>query len=327
MDQVTAVVPNWNRREMLEVLIDRLRAQTYPVSKFVVVDNGSTDGSVAAAEQLGARVVRFDRNLGFAAAVNAGIRECRTALVAVINNDVEPEPDWLERLAAALERDSGAWFAAGKILDARRRDLLDGAWDLISRGGCAWRAGHGRPDGEAWNRKRPVQMVPLTATLLRRDLFDKTGLLDERFESYLEDVEFGLRCARAGFGGLYVPSARAYHWGSATLGRWHPDVVRRIARNQLLLVAKHYPRWWWYRYGWAVAVGQALWGLTALRHGAGWACASGKLEGLRRFAEFRADTADFGAVEEVLASSERELYELQSQTGFDFYWRLYFALT
>jgi hypothetical protein len=327
MEHITAVVPNWNRRELLEALLGRLRGQTRPVSEVVVVDNGSTDGSAEAASQLGARVIRSARNLGFAAAVNRGIGECRTALVAIVNNDVEPEPDWLERLSAALERDPDAWFAAGKILDARRREVLDGAWDLISRGGCAWRAGHGRPDGEAWNRERPVRFAPLTATLVRRELFEKVGLLDQRFESYLEDVEFGLRCARAGLGGIYVPQARAYHWGSATLGRWHPEVVRRISRNQLLLVARHYPERWWLGYGWPVLVGQALWGLTALRHGAGWAYLRGKAEGIRRFAEFRRAAAAAGSLEETLAASERELFQLQRETGFDAYWRLYFTLT
>ena len=60
----------------------------------------------------------------------------------------------------------------------------------------------------------------------------------------------------------------AYHQGSATLGRWHPDTVRKIARNQLLLVAKHYPPNWILRYGWPVFIAQTLWGFVALRHGA-----------------------------------------------------------
>jgi N-acetylglucosaminyl-diphospho-decaprenol L-rhamnosyltransferase len=128
MQPVTAVVPNWNRRELLEALLGRLLGQTRPVSEVVVVDNGSTDGSAEAASRLGARVIRSDRNLGFAAAVNRGIGECRSSLVAIVNNDVEPEPDWLERLSEALDRDPDAWFAAGKILDARRREVLDGAW-------------------------------------------------------------------------------------------------------------------------------------------------------------------------------------------------------
>jgi GT2 family glycosyltransferase len=290
----------------------------------IVVDNGSRDGSAEAAEKLGARVIRLERNLGFAPAVNRGIEACRTELVAIVNNDIELEPDWLERLVKALEANPGAWFAGGKILDFRRRYIVEGAWDLISRGGCAWRAGNGRRDGEAWNREKPIRFAPLTATLARRELFDRAGMLEEGFESCLEDVEFGIRCARAGLGGLYVPSARVYHLGSATLGRWHPETVRRISRNQMLLVARHYPERWWLNYGWAVLIGQGLWGLVALRHGAGWAYLRGKAEGIRRFSEFRSPGA---GTREVIDASERELFELQQETGFDTYWRLYFAMT
>jgi GT2 family glycosyltransferase len=324
MAHVTAVVPHWNRRALLESLLAGLKAQTHPVAEVIVVDNGSADGSAGAAEALGARVIRLEQNLGFAAAVNRGLSACRTELAAIVNNDVEPEPDWLERLASALAANPDAWFAGGKILDFRRRDIVEGAWDLVSRGACAWRAGHGRPDGETWNRPRPIRFPPLAATLTRRALFDRVGLLEEGFESFLEDVEFGLRCARAGLAGLYVPAARVYHWGGATLGRWHPEAVRRIARNQLLLVARHYPERWWLSYGWAVLVGQALWGLVALRHGAGWAYLRGKAEGIRRFSEFRRPDAGAG---DVIEASERELFALQRETGFDTYWRLYFALT
>ncbi len=326
MAQATVIVPNWNRREMLEALLGRLAGQTRPPAEVIVADNGSQDGSDEAAERLGARVLRFGCNLGFAAAVNAGVRESRTELVAVVNNDIEPAPDWLEKLQQALADAPEACFAAGKILDARRPELLDGTWDLIARSGCAWRAGQGRPDAEVWNRPRPIAFAPFTAALFRRALFDEVGPLDERFESYLEDVEFGLRCARAGRRGVYVPLSRASHWGSATLGRWHPEVARRISRNQVLLVAKHFPPDGWLRYAWPVAAGQALWGLVALRHGAGWAWLRGKTEGLRRFVEFRREH-QVGPIEDLLHESERELYELQRETGFDAYWRLYFALT
>jgi GT2 family glycosyltransferase len=156
------------------------------------------------------------------------------------------------------------------------------------------------------------------------------GLLDERFESYLEDVDFGLRCAKAGLDGVYVPEAVAYHQGSATLGRWNPDTVRRIARNQLLLVAKHYPPNWILRYGWPVFIAQTLWGFIALRHGALPSYIAGKWEGLGQFREARGKyCADFpaGAFCAILERSEKELREMQQSTGFDFYWRLYFALT
>src|SRR3984893_4478245 len=97
------------------------------------------------------------------------------------------------------------------------------------------------------------------------------------------EIDFRLRCAPAGFREVYVPEAVACHQGSATLGRWHPDTVRKISRNQLLLIAKHYPRRWILRYGWPVFIAQSLWGLVALRHGTALAYLRGKLEALRAF--------------------------------------------
>ena len=168
---------------------------------------------------------------------------------------------------AKLEPGS-SWFATGKLLDAGKRDQIDGCFDAVCRGGCAWRCGHGRLDSPLWNQPRNIQLAPFTAAVFRSALFERVGQLDESFGSYLEDVDFGLRCAAAGLSGVYVPEAVGYHQGSATLGRWHPDTVRKIARNQLLLVAKHYPPNWVLRYGWPVFIAQTLWGFVALRHGA-----------------------------------------------------------
>jgi hypothetical protein len=113
-----------------------------------------------------------------------------------------------------------------------------------------------------------------------------------------------------------VPEARAVHVGSASLGKWHKETVRRIARNQLLLVSRHFSRRRW----WTVAVAQLLWGAVALRHGAGGAWLQGKIQGLRGFA-FRGQEP--GVLEQVLRSNEQFL----RRTSQDRYWLLYFLLT
>jgi GT2 family glycosyltransferase len=332
MSGVTAIIPTWNRRDLLERVLESLRGQTRPPQEILVVDNGSEDGSIQMAAAKGARVIQLGRNAGFSKAVNRGIREANTSWVAVINNDVEAVPDWLERLLEAASQPA-AWFATGRLLSASRRDRIDATYDLVCRGGCPWRAGHGCPDGPQWGRSRWIRLAPFTAALFRAELFDRVGLLDERFESYLEDVDFGLRCALKGYSGVYVPEARAYHTGSATLGAWHPDTVRRTARNQVFLVAKHYSKKWLVRYGWAVLVAQTLWGLVALRHGTGLAFLRGKIEAIRQFHALRGESpSSFGSSESdrlgsILRESELELFDLQQHDGFDYYWRLYFALT
>jgi GT2 family glycosyltransferase len=328
--RVTAVIPNWNGRQRTERLLEKLRAQTHPLSEVIVVDNGSEDGSVEMARRRGARVIELGRNAGFSGAVNRGLAEARTEWVAILNNDVEPAPDWLERLREAA-RQAGAWFATGKLLSGHDRSRIDGAFDALCRGGCAWRAGHGLPDGPEWSRPRRIRLAPLTAALVRAEVFQKVGALDERFESYLEDVEFGLRCALAGGWGVYVPGAVAYHTGSATLGVWHRDTVRMISRNQLLLVAKHYSPRELGRWGWPILAAQLLWGLVALRRGRPGAWLRGKWEALRMWGGLRREAAWRGArprrLSRILRVSEGEIFRLQRQAGFEAFWRLYFALT
>lgn len=321
---VTIVIPNWNGAALLKGLLERLRSQTLLPERVIVVDNGSTDESVALAKNAGATVIELGMNTGFSHAVNCGIQGAGTLWIVVLNNDVSPEPDWLANLMRNAET-KNAWFATGKLLDFSSRGQIDGTFDAISRGACSWRCGHGRPDSPLWDQARAIRFAPFTAALFRAELFQRVGLLDESFESYLEDIDFGIRCAAAGFAGVYAPAAVAYHAGSATLGRWHPDTVRRISRNQLLLVAKHYPRHWVLRYGWPILVGQGLWGFVALRHGTALAYLRGKAEGLRRFRELRGNSED--NLPAVIEQSEAEIRELQGLTGYDLYWRLYFALT
>jgi GT2 family glycosyltransferase len=322
---ITAIVPVWNGRELLERLLASLEAQTEAVAELLVVDNGSTDGAPELARARGARVIPMGRNAGFAAAVNRGIRESHGEWIAVLNSDVELAPDYFARLLAAGA--TGAWFATGKILAAGSGHRIDATFDALCRGGTAWRAGNGRADGPAFSLALRIWSAPWTAALFRAELFQRVGLLEESFESYLEDVDFGLRCAAQGLAGQYVPEALAWHRGSATLGRWHPETVRRIARNQLLLLARHYPRRLLVRWCWPILVAQSLWGAVALRHGAGFAWLRGEWQGLRRFFAARGRTFEAKVLRGVLSTNEDLIRRMQASTGFDLYWRLYFFLT
>src|SRR5258707_10971010 len=123
---VAAVIPHWNRRDLLVALLENLRGQTRRFDEVIVCDNGSTDDSVRVAECGGARVLRMGGNLGFAAAVNAGVKATDAEWVAVLNNDVELDVEWLRILLEAADDavvDAGvpAWRPAlltGKILRA-----------------------------------------------------------------------------------------------------------------------------------------------------------------------------------------------------------------
>lgn len=315
--RVAAIIPHWNRADLLGAMLPHLRLQTRPFDRVIVVDNGSTDGSAEIAGHGGAHVIRLERNCGFAAAVNQGIAAAAGFdWLAILNNDVTLDPAWLERLLEAATQ-SNASFAAGKILCAQDRSRIDGLWDEISRGACPVRYGAGSADGPQWNRRGTIRMASMTASLFRRELFDDLGPLDERFESYLEDVDFGLRCAKAGRCGVYEPSAVAWHEGSFTLGRWHSRTVRLLSRNQVFLAVKHFrgqPLW-------PIVAGQVLWGLVTLRHGCGWAWLRGKLAARNAAGEIPNDTHDPVAFATILRASEAEI--LKDRIHVDRYWRLY----
>jgi len=326
---ITAVVPVWNGRELLERLLDSLEAQTEPADELLVVDNGSEDGAPELARRRGARVIPMGHNAGFAAAVNRGIRESSGDWIAVLNSDVELAADYFATLAA-----TDVWFATGKILSnaggttSATKPTIDGTFDALCRGGTAWRVGSGRVDGPEFQTRREITSPPWTAVLFRAELFRRVGLLEETFESYLEDVDFGLRCAAQRLTGLYVPAAVARHRGSAALGRWHPETVRRMSRNQILLLARHYPSGLLLRCSWPIAVAQLLWGAVAFRHGSGLAWLRGRWDGLRGFSAARNNCCPSNpGLLQHLRANEATIRSVQEATGFDRYWSLYFKLT
>jgi GT2 family glycosyltransferase len=320
---VTIVVPVWNQAALLQRLLDTIAQQTQAPQEVIVVDNGSADDAPEIARRWGARVVPMGRNAGFAAAVNRGISESSTDWIALINSDVELPPDWLATLLrAALETD--AWFATGKIFMASDPSLLDGAWDLAARSGCAWRAGHGRPDSAPYSARRPIHMASATATLYRRDLFARVGTFEEAYESYLEDVDFSLRSAAAGFAGTYEPAAVCTHHGGASTGVWSERFTYLASRNQSLLVRRLFPRELRRSGRWNIAAGQLLWGLVALRHGRMRAWLRGKSDARRPMALCPLEAQ---SLQHLLSKMEHEIYVLQRDYGMDLYWRMYFFLT
>jgi GT2 family glycosyltransferase len=241
--QVTAIVLNYNGAELLDVVIPSLERQTYPNLSVTLVDNGSTDGSAAhvRARWPHVRIVELPQNVGVAGALNRGVLESDTELVALLNNDIELEPDWLERLVAGLLQHPEAASASGKLLRFDRRDVIDAAGDAMRWSSAVANRGAGEADEGQYDRPQAVFSACAGAALYRRDAFDAVGLFDEDFFAYLEDIDWSLRAQLQRRGSWYEPAAVAYHKRGATtsgsLDRYRP--LQR--RNQIWLVVKDYP--------------------------------------------------------------------------------------
>lgn len=243
--RVTAAVLNFNGRELLDVILPSLQAQHYDDFETVLVDDASSDGSVEYARERWpeVRVVAAgEGNVGVAAALNAAVRAARGELVALLNNDIELEPQWLGELVAALDRHPEAATAAGKLLNFQRRGEIDSAGDRFTRGAAAFGRGAGEPDAGAYDREEEVFAPTAGAALYRVSAFARVGMFDESFFAYFEDVDWGLRAQLLGLRSRYVPSARGYHMGSRTT---RPTVNHRFYelqhRNTLGVVIKDVP--------------------------------------------------------------------------------------
>ncbi|HKZ27184.1 MAG TPA: glycosyltransferase family 2 protein [Rubrobacteraceae bacterium] len=240
---VTVVIPNWNGERLLSTCLGSLHKQSFRDFETIVVDNGSTDGSVALVNRNfpKVRVLTLGENRGFSAAVNAGIKASRAEYVALLNNDTETDPEWLGALVRAAETHPEAGLFATKLVDFYDRRLLDGAGDALRRSGLPYRLGHGEPDRGQYDRPGFVLSACAAAALYRQSMLDDVGLFDEDFFAYCEDGDLSMRAQLAGYRCLYVPEAIVYHMGSASTGKRSPFATRLGTRNGLCLLVKNLP--------------------------------------------------------------------------------------
>jgi GT2 family glycosyltransferase len=258
---LTVAIATYNGRELLEVALPSLARQRFRDFRVLVVDDGSTDGTAEwLARDWPAVEVIVQANSGVTAALNACLRGARdTELVALFNNDMELDPDCLGELVADLRAHPTAGSATPKLLDFHARDVIDGAGDIYTWGGTAGRRGHGEPDRGQYDEPRAIFGACAGAAIYRRSALRDVGTFDEDFFALYEDVDWNLRAQLAGYGCRYVPSAMAYHMGSATLGKGLTDFTRyHMLRNALWIVAKDMPAEALLRHSLQLARGQLM---------------------------------------------------------------------
>ena len=231
--------------------LESLSLQTMSGYQITVVDNGSQDGSVEyiRSHWPDVRVLALPGNLGFCRAVNEGIRKSPAELIALLNNDAEAEPGWLEALYEASERYPEAGSFASKVLMADNRECIESVGDLLKSDACGANRGRGEPDRGQYDREEEVFSASGAAVLYRRALFEKIGLFDEDFFAYFEDIDLGFRAQRFGYPCVFVPRARVVHVGKASRPEdrnWH---LRQEFVNSTLCQIKNLPTRYFIRNG------------------------------------------------------------------------------
>ena len=239
---VSIVIPNFNGRQLLVDCLESVRCQTYPRREVIVVDNGSTDGSVdwLRREYPEVRLVALPENRGFAGGCNAGIRAALGEFIVTLNNDVRLEPTWLDEMVHVAARRADVGMVAAKMLFSYNPRLVDSTGISVDRAGMAWHL-NGGSSNDFVEDEREVFGPCAGAALYRRALFDDVGTFDEDFFCYLEDVDLAWRAQAAGWRCLYTPRARAFHHHSSTAVEDSPFKRFHLGRNKVWLIAKNYP--------------------------------------------------------------------------------------
>jgi GT2 family glycosyltransferase len=243
---VSVIVVNWNGLSFLDDCLASLERQTWPRREYIVVDNGSTDGSAERirswAERLpDARAIFLTENTGFCRANNLAVAEARGEWLALLNNDAIAEPDWLQELMLYGDEARRVGMLASKILFCEPPGVIDKAGHLIYWDGQNRGRGTMEKDSGQYAQPEEILWPDACAALYHRRLFEETGGFDETFFAYGDDADLGMRARLLGWKAWYVPTAVVHHRHSATAGAYSPLKVMLVERNRLLLAVKNFP--------------------------------------------------------------------------------------
>jgi GT2 family glycosyltransferase len=278
LPQISIIVVNWNRGELLLSCLQSLAGQRNPPTfEVLVIDNGSTDASVGLLAKFKEsapfplHVVQNNANLGFCAANNQGICLARGEWIALLNNDAEAGPDWLSTMYEAVWDRSAYGMVACKILVYEDHRKIDKAGHLIYLDGQNRGRGSGQIDRGQFDRVEDVLWPDGCAAMYRASMLRIIGGFDEDLFAYGDDAELGMRARIAGWKCLYVPQAVVFHRRGSTLGLFSSRRLELIERNRILLAVKHFPAGLLALNGlyWGIRVAAGLWASVRGRGEAG----------------------------------------------------------
>ncbi len=240
--KVSVIIPVWNGMSFLQDCLNAVLTQEGVDSEVIVVDNASGDGSAdLVAEKFSAvRLIRHERNLGFAGGCNVGLKAAQGDILVLLNQDTRVHPNWLQVLSNALQ-DHKIGVAGCKIFYPDGETIQHaGAW-IEWPLGLTHHYGQGERDTGAWDTPRIVEYVTGAAMAFRRDVLESVGFWDEKFwPAYFEDVDFCLRAREAGYEIWYIPHATLIHKETTSLA--DRRLVSQFShRGRLRFLLKHMP--------------------------------------------------------------------------------------
>ena len=240
---ISVVIPNYNGKTFLKELIPSILNQEGILLNIIIVDNASQDGSVAYIEENYPEfeIIQNNENLGFSAAVNAGIKSSKSEYVFLLNNDVELDPNCVFNLFECIKKDKEIFAISSKMIQYHDREKIDDAGDEYTLLGWTKRVGYNK-SSDKYLKTREIFSACAGAALYQKKMLKEIGYFDENFFAYLEDVDISYRARIEGYNIQYCPQAIVYHIGSGSSGsRYNEFKIKLAARNNIYLLYKNMP--------------------------------------------------------------------------------------
>lgn len=251
MKPVAVIILNWNGEKLLREFLPSVVANTdTSIADVIVADNGSTDGSreLLRKDFPQVKLLEFDENLGFAGGYNRALRETGYRYTLLLNSDVETPAGWLTPLHNFMEAHPDAAACQPKILSYKQKEKFEyagAAGGFIDRNGYPYCRGRIFDTVEDDNSQydTPIEVFWATgaALMVRTDLYEKAGGLDERFFAHMEEIDLCWRLLLMGHTLWCVPASHVYHLGGGSLPAANPRKTYLNFRNNLLLLHKNLP--------------------------------------------------------------------------------------
>jgi GT2 family glycosyltransferase len=242
---VSIVILNWNGKEHLQECLESVLRSTYAPLEIIFVDNGSTDGSVDYVRSgfPSVPVLENGKNLGYAEGNNKGIAVAKGKYVVTLNNDVNVEPDWLEKPVEYLENDDLLGVVGCRQMSYYNRSVGDGFFHSPSPELSFERVGHGVIYDLHSFLAVPGYVISVNggSAIYRRELFIRLGGFDTNFFAYHDETDFCMRLFLDGWKCLYTPQAVVYHKDSASFKKAKGMKLYYSERNRLWSMFKYYP--------------------------------------------------------------------------------------
>jgi len=241
---VSLIVLTYNGRDDTLAFLESLRCTDYTNYELILVDNASSDGTVEEVRSRfpGMKVVENDENLGFAGGMNVGVRESRGKYVVMLNNDmIAAQKEWLSLLVDAAEADERIGIAIPMVL-YYGTDKIESLGKAVPNFLTKITATTSLLAHKEKDRGQFKEIVDIAAGngLVRHDLFDRIGFLDEKMFIYFEETDFSYRARKSGYRIVCEPKSKIWHKGSATIKEGSYFAVYHGYKNKIRFILKDY---------------------------------------------------------------------------------------